>query len=47
MVSNHTGKRNGWKYNNNSVKNNIENNEHIKKIRKKLLEEKLNKRFKK
>jgi hypothetical protein len=47
MVSNHTGKRNGWQYNNSSVKNNIENNEHIKKIRKKLLEEKLNKRLKK
>jgi hypothetical protein len=47
MVSNHTGKRNGWNYTNNSVKKNIENNGHIKKIRKKLLEEKLNKKFKK
>lgn len=47
MDSNHNGKRNGWKYNSNSVKNNIENNEYIKNVRKKLMEEKLNKRIKK
>ncbi len=47
MGANHDGKRNGWKYKNNSVKNNIENNEYIKNIRKKLIEEKLKKKFEK
>ncbi|MFW9784906.1 MAG: hypothetical protein ACFFFB_21680 [Candidatus Heimdallarchaeota archaeon] len=45
MGSSHNGKRNGWKYNNRSLKNNIEHNEHIKNIRKKLMEEKLKKSF--
>ena len=47
MGANHDGKRNGWKYKNKSVKNNIENNEYIKNIRKKLIEEKLKKKFEK
>lgn len=47
MGTNHDGKRNGWRYNGNSVKNNIENNEHIKNVRKKLMEEKLKKQFEK
>jgi len=47
MGTNHDGKRNGWKYKNNSVKTNIENNEYIKNIRKKLIEEKLKKKFEK
>ncbi|MHA1932147.1 MAG: hypothetical protein ACW96X_06380 [Promethearchaeota archaeon] len=47
MVTNHNGKRNGWRYNNNALKDNIENNIHIKNIRKKLMEEKLKKRFEK
>ena len=47
MDSNHNGKRNGWRYNNNSLKNNIENNLHIKNIRKKLMEDKIKKRFEK
>ena len=43
MGSPHNGKRNGWRYNNYSLKNNIENNEYIKNIRKKLMTEKLKK----
>lgn len=45
MDTYHNGKRNGWKYNNNSLKNNIETNIHIKNIRKKLMEQKLKKRL--
>ncbi|MFX1498431.1 MAG: hypothetical protein ACFFBH_12970 [Promethearchaeota archaeon] len=40
------GNRNGFNYTNNSAKQNIANNEFIKKIRKKLMEEKLKKKFK-
>lgn len=45
----YNGKRNGWSYppNGNSVKNNIENNEHIKAIRKKLMEHKFKKQIEK
>ncbi|MHA2196714.1 MAG: hypothetical protein ACXABO_14100 [Promethearchaeota archaeon] len=43
MGSPHNGKRNGWRYNDNSLKNNIENNSFIKNIRKKLMAEKLKK----
>ncbi|MFW9867360.1 MAG: hypothetical protein ACFFEN_14790 [Candidatus Thorarchaeota archaeon] len=43
MDSYKNGKRNGWTYNNKSLKENIENNEHIKKVRKKLMEKKLKK----
>ena len=43
MDTNHNGKRNGWSYSNNTLKNNIKNNIHIKNIRKKLMEEKLKK----
>lgn len=45
MGINHNGKRNGWSINSISVKKNIENNEHIKKIRKKLLEKKFKKQI--
>lgn len=41
------GKRNGWTFNEKSVKRNIENNHFVKKIRKKLMEEKLKKKFRK
>ncbi|KKM22094.1 hypothetical protein LCGC14_1628820 [marine sediment metagenome] len=41
------GKRNGWRYNNSSLKINIKNNEFIKNVRKKLMEEKLRKNFEK
>jgi hypothetical protein len=47
MASYKNGKRNGWTYNNKSLKENIENNEHIKKIRKKLMNEKLKKHLEK
>ncbi|MFW9968895.1 MAG: hypothetical protein ACFFDF_01760 [Candidatus Odinarchaeota archaeon] len=43
MASNGNGKRNGWSYNNETLKNRIENNEHVKKIRQKLMEEKIRK----
>lgn len=38
------GKRNSWTYNK-SLKHNIENNEFVKKIRKKLIKDKWTKRF--
>ncbi|MFW9876535.1 MAG: hypothetical protein ACFFG0_25860 [Candidatus Thorarchaeota archaeon] len=47
MGTNHNGKRNGWNYTSNSVKINIENNEFIKNVRKKLMEEKLKKKLEK
>jgi hypothetical protein len=47
MGTNHNGKRNGWRFNRNSIKTNIENNEHIRNVRKKLMEEKLKKQFEK
>lgn len=47
MGTNHNGKRNGWIYNSSSLKKNIENNEHIRNIRKVLLEKKLKKQFEK
>jgi len=47
MGTNHDGKRNGWSYTNNSVKTSIENNEHIRNVRKKLMEQKLKKKFRK
>jgi hypothetical protein len=47
MYNNHNGKRNGWKFTNNSVKSGIKKNNHIKNIRKKLMEQKLKKRLSK
>lgn len=47
MKTNHTGKRNGWSFSPTSVKKNIENNEHIKNMRKKLMEQKLKKQIEK
>jgi len=47
MTPSRNGKRNGWRYNNSSLKINIENNEFIKNVRKKLMEEKLKKNFEK
>ncbi|MFX1345021.1 MAG: hypothetical protein ACFFBC_13005 [Promethearchaeota archaeon] len=47
MGTNHDGKRNGWSYISNSLKINIDNNEHIRNVRKKLMEEKLKKKFEK
>ncbi|MBY8991878.1 MAG: hypothetical protein KGD58_14135 [Candidatus Lokiarchaeota archaeon] len=47
MGTNHNGKRNGWSYSSISTKKNIENNEHIKNVRKKLMEQKLKKQIEK
>jgi hypothetical protein len=47
MGTNHNGKRNGYSYNNISIKKNIEKNLHIKNIRKKLMEQKLKKQIEK
>lgn len=41
------GKQNGYAYTSNSVKQRIENNEFIKKIRKKLMQERIKKTFSK
>ena len=43
MGTNGNGKRNGWTYNSKTLKRDIENNEHIKNIRKKLMDKKLKK----
>ncbi len=45
MVINENGNRNGWTYNEKSVKRNIENNHFVKNIRKKLMEQKLKKKL--
>lgn len=45
MHNNHDGKRNGWRFTNNSVKSSIEKNNHIKNVRKRLMEQKLKKRL--
>ena len=41
------GKREGWKYNNKSLKIRIENNEFVKNIRNKLMKERIKRRVKK
>jgi len=43
MEYHHNGKRNGYTYTNKAIRQNIEKNEFVKKIRKKLMEEKLKK----
>ena len=43
MTDNKKGKQNGYTYTNKSVKTRIENNEFVKTVRKKLLEERLKK----
>ncbi|MFX1313330.1 MAG: hypothetical protein ACFFHD_12055 [Promethearchaeota archaeon] len=43
MGNNGNGKRNGWAYNSKTLKHDIENNKHIKNIRKKLVDKKLKK----
>ena len=47
MQENNKGKQNGYAYTSNSVKQRIENNEFIKKIRKKLIQERIKKTFSK
>jgi len=47
MGVNGNGKRNGWTYNKKSLKHIIEKNNYVKNVRKKLLEEKLKKKFQK
>jgi hypothetical protein len=47
MGTNGNGKRNGWTYNKETLKNNIENNKFVKDVRQKLMEEKLRKKLKK
>jgi hypothetical protein len=44
MGINGNGKRSGWVYNKKTLKTNIENNQYVKNIRKKLMEEKLRKK---
>ncbi len=41
------GKRVGWTYNHKSVKQNIDNNEFVRKIRNKLMKERLKKQLQK
>jgi len=41
------GKRNGWTYNKNTLKDNIENNKYVRNVRQKLMEEKLKKKLQK
>ena len=41
MGLNNNGKRDGWTYNNKSVKIRIENNEFVKNIRNKLMKERI------
>jgi len=41
MRDNNKGKQNGYAYTNNSVKQRIENNEFVKEIRKKLMQERI------
>ena len=43
MKDNKKGKQNGYTYTNKSVKKQIENNEFVKNVRKKLMEERLKK----
>jgi len=43
MRDNNKGKQNGYAYRSNSVKQRIENNEFIKEIRKKLMQERIKK----
>jgi len=43
MKDNKKGKQNGYTYTNQSVKTRIENNEFVKNVRKKLMEERLKK----
>ncbi|MFX0010623.1 MAG: hypothetical protein ACFE9R_09930 [Candidatus Hermodarchaeota archaeon] len=45
MTENNKGKHNGYAYTNKSVKNNIENNEFVKDVRKKLMQQRLKKTF--
>jgi hypothetical protein len=45
MGINGNGKRNGWSYNNKTLKEIIENNKYVNKVRKKLMEKKLQKYF--
>jgi len=45
MVYHRNGRKNGYSYSNKSLKKNIENNEFVKTIRKKLMQEKLKKNF--
>ena len=45
MGINGNGKRNGYMYNEKSLKRNIENNQYVKIVRKKLMEAKLKKKF--
>lgn len=47
MGANGNGKRNGWAYNKNALKDNIENNKYVRNVRQKLLEEKLKKKLQK
>jgi hypothetical protein len=47
MGINGNGKRNGWTYNKETLKNKIENNKFVKNVRQKLMEEKLQKKLKK
>ena len=47
MGTNGNGKRNGWTYNKEALKNNIENNKFVKGVRQKLMEEKLRKKLEK
>ncbi len=46
MGVNGNGKRNGYSYDEKTLKNNIENNNYVKNVRKKLIEQKLKKKFK-
>ena len=47
MGANGNGKRNGWTYNKNTLKDNIENNKYVRNVRQKLMEEKLKKKLQK
>ena len=47
MERNNFEKRNGWKYNDESLKERIENNEFVNNIRKKLISKKIEKKFQK
>jgi hypothetical protein len=47
MRDNNKGKKNGYVYTSNSVKQRIENNGFIKEIRKKLIQERIKKTFSK
>jgi len=47
MGVNGNGKRSGWVYNKKTLKTSIENNQFVRNIRKKLMEEKLRKKLQK